>query len=270
MAFESVAGVPLYYERHVGNGPPLLLCHGAGQDTLSWRYCTGWLVKHFDVVAIDLPGHGKSGRHHGDRAVDDYADHVPYADGLMRTLGYDRYVFMGHSFAGGLGLSLARALPERIAAVVMLDGTGCPSAAWGGSAFDLVAINPIDWMEVNFRLICGPSTDAERVDEISRDVLRCPPDVVQGDIKAFAKTDVRPDLPGMRTPLLALHGLDDWSIPPELGRETVDLIGAPARFVPVPDVGHFPHVEAPDRLRAAFESSWAELREHVHLTEAAA
>jgi pimeloyl-ACP methyl ester carboxylesterase len=254
--FEPIAGVSVYYERHGAGGVPLLLCHGAGQDTLSWRHCAGRLAEHFDVVALDLPGHGKSARHDGDRAIEDYADHVPYADGLMRTLGHDRYVFMGHSFAGGLGLNLARALPDRVRAVVMLDGTGCPSGAWGGGAFDLVAINPRDWMEVNFRLICGPRTEPARVEEIARDVLRCPPDVVQGDIKAFAKTDLRPDLPSMRTPLLAFHGLDDWSIPPALGEETVDLIGGPARFVPLPDVGHFPHVEAPDALMAAFDRVW--------------
>ncbi|MFC4049923.1 alpha/beta fold hydrolase [Actinomadura syzygii] len=256
MPYLDVDGTRLYYEHFDTGRPPLALVHGAGQDTLSWQYVSDRLTDHFSVIALDLPGHGKSARRPGGAAIADYADHIPYVDGLMAALGHRRYVFMGHSFAGGLGLSLARARPDSVAAVIMLDGTGCPSAAWGGDAFDLVAINPTDWMEVNFRLICGPATNPARVDEISRDVLRCPPDVVQGDIKAFARTDLQGDLPTMTTPVLAIHGLDDWSIPPELGRRTCEQIGGPAVFHGLADVGHFPHVEAPDRLMDAVDELW--------------
>ncbi|MES2940753.1 MAG: alpha/beta hydrolase [Pseudomonadota bacterium] len=266
MAYTHVNGLRLYYEEFANPGKPvLLMVHGAGQDTVSWRFNVEPLAPHFHLVLLDLPGHGKSAA--PPRGfIDDYADTVPYVAGFMEALGIPRYVVLGHSFASGLGLHLALAHPDRVQALFMIDGTGCPSGAWGGKAFDIVSVNMVDWLEVNFRLICGHSTPRERVEEIASDVRRCcSPEVAVGDIASFAKTDLRARLHELRLPVVDLHGEEDWSIPPALGMDTVALIGANARFRLIPGAGHFPHTEQPEQFNAAFLQEWervaAELRQ---------
>ncbi|MET4491223.1 alpha/beta hydrolase [Bradyrhizobium sp. LA7.1] len=259
MSYVQVNGVRIYYESRISGKPPLLLCHGAGQDTISWRFNLDTFADIFDVYALDLPGHGKSALAPGG-AIDDYTGFLPYAAGFMAELGINRYTYVGHSFAGGLGLHLALAYPDRVDALVLIDGTGCPSKAWGGDAFSVVSVNPVDWLEVNFRLICGPQTSPERAEEIASDVRRCcAPEVALGDIAAFAKTDLRDRLPQVKIPVGFIHGAEDWSIPSELGRETQALLGGKTVFKLLDEAGHFPHTERPDLFNPAFSELWREL-----------
>jgi pimeloyl-ACP methyl ester carboxylesterase len=260
MSYVEVSGIRMYYEERRSGKPALLLCHGAGQDTISWRFNLEFLGGYFDIYAIDLPGHGKS-ELAPQGVIDDYAGFLPYVAGFMEAMGVERYTFMGHSFAGGLGLHLALAYPDRVSALVLIDGTGCPSKAWGGDAFAVVSVNPVDWLEVNFRLICGPATSPQRAEEIASDVRRCcAPEVALGDIAAFAKTDIRDRLGEIKIPVGFIHGGEDWSIPPELGLETQRLMGGRTSFRLLEGVGHFPHTERPDLFNPAFDAVWRELQ----------
>jgi pimeloyl-ACP methyl ester carboxylesterase len=63
------------------------------------------------------------------------------------------------------------------------------------------------------------------------------------------------------TPLIALHGEDDWSIPPELGEKTAELTGGPSVFSPLEGVGHFPHTEAPELFHSALGEALDRIRE---------
>lgn len=258
MAYQTVDGLRLYFEEYARQGAvPLLLVHGAGQDTVSWRFNVEALSRHFHLFLLDLPGHGKSAVPPGG-FIDDYAGSVPYVAGFMEARGVGRYVYMGHSFASGLGLHLALEYPDRMLALFMIDGTGCPSGAWGGRAFEIVSVNMVDWLEVNFRLICGQSTPVDRVEEIASDVRRCcSPEVAVGDIASFAKTDLRTRLHELRLPVVDLHGEEDWSIPPALGRDTIERIGRNAKFRLLPSAGHFPHTENPEAFNAAFVEEWS-------------
>src|ERR1700761_4206969 len=55
--FVKAAGVHWHVQR-MGEGPPLLLIHGTGASTHSWRGLIPLLAPQFDVIAPDLPGHG--------------------------------------------------------------------------------------------------------------------------------------------------------------------------------------------------------------------
>jgi pimeloyl-ACP methyl ester carboxylesterase len=259
MPYTNVDGVRLYYEDLFSEAPPLLLIHGAAQDTLSWRFNTEYLSQAFRVLAIDLPGHGKSQLPSGG-AVDNLETYAVYAERFMSELGISRYLVMGHSMAGGIAMHLALRHPERIAAAILVDGACYTSGTYGEETFELVSINPTDWFEVNFRTICSPQTPQERVEEIAFDVRRCAPEVAMNDIRAYAALDLREQAPDIRTPVVALHGEHDWSIPSELGKRTTELVAGPSRFVPIKDAGHFPHTETPESFHRAFQEALDGLR----------
>src|ERR1051326_6069297 len=57
--FATIKGVKIYYE-DTGKGMPLLLLHGFGGTASAWRSITPNLSKYYRIIAIDLPGHGRS------------------------------------------------------------------------------------------------------------------------------------------------------------------------------------------------------------------
>lgn len=253
--YTVVDDVRLYFEEVPNdNAPPLLLIHGAAQDTLSWRFNMDFLGDRFHVYAIDLPGHGKS-QMAPEGPINSLEAYAGYAERFMTKLGIARYSVVGHSMAGGIGLHMALHHPERLGMVVLLDGACYTSGTYGEDVFDLVSINPTDWFEVNFRTICSPETDPRRIEEIAFDVRRCAPEVAMNDIRAYAALDLRDEVGDVTTPVVAIHGEEDWSIPPELGKGTTELTGGPGIFLPLAGVGHFPHTEAPGLFHEAFEEA---------------
>lgn len=98
--------VTMEYERR-GRGEPLLLLHGIGHHWQAWEPVMGLLAAERDVIAVDLPGFGRS------PALPDGAAHdlatVPAAlGGLCRALGIERPHVAGNSLGGLLALAMGR------------------------------------------------------------------------------------------------------------------------------------------------------------------
>lgn len=249
----------LYHESD-GDGPPVLLVHGAAQDTLSWRFTIPALVEAgYRVCAIDLPGHGKSAL--APRGpIDDLAVYADVVLDVADALDLRDVVVVGHSMAGGIGLHAALMAPARIAGVVPVDGAGFTNRTYNDDFFDLVKENPQDWFEVNFRTICSPSTPAARVDEIAFDVSRCAPEVAWNDIAAYARLDLTAALGSLTVPVAFLHGADDWSITPDMAAQTAARCTATRTTLEVLEgAGHFPHTEAPELFNPALLRTLASL-----------
>ncbi|CAM3584378.1 alpha/beta fold hydrolase [Smaragdicoccus niigatensis] len=93
------------YERH-GAGEPLVLIHGIGHNRKAWSHMIPHLARYFDVIAVDLPGHGDSA------ALDlegrDIAE-VFRAEflALFDSLGIDKPHVVGNSLGGRIALELA-------------------------------------------------------------------------------------------------------------------------------------------------------------------
>ena len=85
----------------MGEGPVLLLIHGTGAATHSWRHLAPLLAAHFKVVAIDLPGHGFS-----DPAPSSRVASLPgmarALGELLQTLDLDCAIVVGHSAGGAI------------------------------------------------------------------------------------------------------------------------------------------------------------------------
>lgn len=84
-----------WHFQRAGSGPPVLLIHGAGGATQSWRNLFPILTEHFDVLAVDLPGQGftKSGAHsrHG---LNPMAEDLI---ALLRFMEFSPVALVGHS-----------------------------------------------------------------------------------------------------------------------------------------------------------------------------
>lgn len=114
--YALINGISLYYEVY-GTGHPLLLLHGNGQtvDFLCMQIPT--LAQHFQVIAVDSRGHGKSGAGTTPFSFELFAADM---DALLQHLYIDRAHIVGWSDGGNTGLAMAMLYPNRVAKVVTM------------------------------------------------------------------------------------------------------------------------------------------------------
>ena len=115
-----------YYE--AGQGPPIILLHGFGGCSYSWRFLAPELAKDHRVFTIDLKGYGLSDKpEDGNYAVSGQADLVA---AFIRSQDLHDLVIMGHSMGGGVTLmtylKVREDEPGRIKSLVLIDSAGYP------------------------------------------------------------------------------------------------------------------------------------------------
>jgi pimeloyl-ACP methyl ester carboxylesterase len=107
--------------RIAGSGPPLLLIHGIGDSSATWRTIIPTLARRHLVIAPDLLGHGRSAKPRADYSVAAYANGMR---DLLGVLGIDRVTLVGHSLGGGVAMQFAYQFPERTERMVLVASGG--------------------------------------------------------------------------------------------------------------------------------------------------
>ena len=106
---------------HTGSGPALLLIHGIGDSSDTWREVIPALAQRYTVIAPDLLGHGRSDKPRGDYSVAAYANAMR---DLISMLGIERVTVVGHSLGGGVAMQFAYQYPERCERLVLVASGG--------------------------------------------------------------------------------------------------------------------------------------------------
>ncbi len=106
------------------DAPPLLALHGWLDNAASFIAVAPLLANDFRVIALDLPGHGRSAhlppgvtRYH----ATDYADHVLNAADALQLQRFD---LLGHSLGAGVASLVAAAAPARVRKLALIEGLG--------------------------------------------------------------------------------------------------------------------------------------------------
>jgi len=119
----NVKGVTIHYYRTGGDKPPFVLLHGASDNGLCWTPVAEQLAADYDVVMLDAQGHGRSGRVDADYS---FARMVDQAVGVMRELGIEKPVVMGHSMGAGTTVGVAVNYPDVPKAIILEDPAWMP------------------------------------------------------------------------------------------------------------------------------------------------
>ena len=104
-----------------GNGDPVLLLHGWGAQIESFAPVIFALQKYRKVIALDLPGFGKSGFPEKAWTV---ADYMEFTAAFLRTLGEKKVEVLCHSFGGRITILLAAKYPDMVGRIVFVDSAG--------------------------------------------------------------------------------------------------------------------------------------------------
>jgi 3-oxoadipate enol-lactonase len=113
----DVNGIRLYYEV-AGRGTPLLFLHGLGSCCEDWELQVAEFSSDYQVVTLDLRGHGKSARPRGPYHMEMLAADVA---GLLHELGVGAAHVVGLSLGGGIAFQLAVSFPALVKSLVIVN-----------------------------------------------------------------------------------------------------------------------------------------------------
>jgi len=249
--------------------PTVLLLHGTGASTHSWRDLLPLLAERGRVIAPDLPGHGFSGWP-ADRASFTLPGMARAVAALLREQGVTPDLIVGHSAGAAVAVQMCL---ERLAAprcVLGLNAALLPLPGVAGAVFSPMArtlvLNPLvprffswstGWPGMLDRLLHGTGSSIEpRGRELYRRLVASPPHVAAAlammagwDLAALAR-----QLPQLKTPLHLVVGERDRTLPPDLAWQAAGRI-AGATVTVLPGLGHLAHEEQPQQVVALIDAA---------------
>lgn len=253
-AIVEAAGLSWHVQR-LGAGPTALLVHGAAASTHSFRDLAPVLADSFEVVMVDLPGHGFSGR----LAAPSLPRVAEGLAALLQRLDLHPSVAVGHS--AGAAVIIRMALDGAIAPDALV-GLAPALRPYGGAAEGLASqmarltvLNPfaprvMAWNASPARVAhliakTGSHLDEDGTAYYTR--LLQNPDHIAGALGLMAHWSLRPllaELAVLATPTTLVVGKKDRATPLRDVEHAARRI-AGSRLIELPDLGHLAHEEAP-------------------------
>jgi pimeloyl-ACP methyl ester carboxylesterase len=112
-------GIRLHYVTQ-GQGPLMLMLHGFPEFWYSWRHLIPEFAKDYKVVALDLRGYNESDKPQQQSAYV-MSEFVKDVEGVIKGLGYERCVLVGHDWGGAIAWNFAYAYPEMLERLIVLN-----------------------------------------------------------------------------------------------------------------------------------------------------
>lgn len=243
----------IFFEE-AGEGIPLLCLHTAGTDSREWRHqlCDPDINKHFRVIALDLPRHGKS-IPPGDwyKETEEYKLTAHFYSGILmafcEALGLENPVVMGSSMGGNICLHLALDHEKDLRALIAIEACDY-SPGWH-----------LDWLHNSqvhggeacatsiFGLMAPQSPDEYRW-ETWWYYSQGGPGVFKGDLFFYSVDHDFRELADKLTgnvPMYLMTGVYDFACTPEMTEETAQKIKG-SECIIMQEIGHFPMCENPE------------------------
>ncbi|MAU98941.1 MAG: alpha/beta hydrolase [Fulvimarina sp.] len=253
------------------DAPPLLLLHGTGASTHSFRDLAPILAGDFRVIMPDLPGHGFTAAPRWRRPSITGMGTALAA--MLKALGAEPVHAAGHS--AGAAILLRMALDGQVAPrrIVSLNGALLPFPGVAAHLFPRLAkllfLNPVaprffSWRARNGRAVAqlmestGSRLSPEGVAYYER--LLSSPAHVEGALSMMANWDLeglRRDLPRLLVPLTLVVGTRDRAIPPEVSARVAGMVRN-GRVETLAGLGHLAHEEAPERVARVMTTAFAD------------
>lgn len=259
---------------HVPGGPPpLVFVHGFACSHSDWREQIGQFRSRNETIAIDLRGHGATPGAPDDCSIETYGADVA---ALLDELKLERAVLIGHSMGCRVVLEAYRRAPKRVAGLVLIDGSRVGAAGDRAATQESVrrALAATDFSVFARKLFADmflanadPALKTRTIEQAQR-----LPEAVGKSLfprmVAWDAGEMDAALAAVRVPLLAIQSTYLNSarvrvaIKPGETTPWIDLLRArvPGAHVElITGVGHFPQLEAADRVNELLEDFCAGL-----------
>ncbi len=246
MPYITIADEKLFYAEQRGapqGGPVLVLVHGAGGSHLDWPAELRRLAG-VRVLALDLPGHGRSGGS-GRTSISAYRATV---SAFLEALDLAHVILAGHSMGGAIAQDMALHAPAPLAGLVLI-ATGARLRVTPEIREGLVT-NRERTLDFIISHEYGPGASQQLLRLGRSRLAETQPDVLQGDYAACHAFDVTSDLERIRLPVLVIGGSADQMTPPKYAAYLAEHIPG-ARLRLIEGGGHMVALEHPTAVAQA-------------------
>jgi pimeloyl-ACP methyl ester carboxylesterase len=244
----------------------IVLLHGITSTADAWLDVMPRLAERYTVVAPDLIGHGRSAKPRGDYSLGAYAAGVR---DLLAVLGFERATVVGHSFGGGIAMQFSYLFPEYVERMALIASGGLGrevhpllrAAALPGSEWVLPLLarewsvkagDAVRSVAGKLGLEAGPdlaefargyaSLTEEGASDAFIHTMRSVIDHEGQRVSALDRLYLADQMP-----TLFVWGDVDPIIPAEHGRNAHRIVDH-SRYVEIEGSGHWPMLDAPDRI----------------------
>jgi pimeloyl-ACP methyl ester carboxylesterase len=234
--------------RRRGDGPPLLLLHGAACDSRVWRVELESLSDAFTVVAWDAPGCGESSDPPDDFRMPEFADCLGR---FVDTRGLPAAHVLGHSWGTTVALELYRQRPHLVRSLILVGAY----AGWAGSlppdeverrlqfALQAADLGPGGFAPTSMRGLFSDVMPADRANELAGVMSEIRPAGTRTMAHALAEADLRDVLPHVEVPTLLIYGDADERSSLHVAQELHDAIPG-SKLAVMPGLGHECYLES--------------------------
>jgi pimeloyl-ACP methyl ester carboxylesterase len=277
--FESLAGLSVHIEKAVYAGksnetaPLIVLMHGFGASTYSWREVIEPLTEYGDVIAYDRPGFGFTERPTEWDGVNPYGfeGNFKLLDDLIAKFGDGRdVVLVGHSAGGQLAAEYARLNPTKVQALILVDpailttGGGPVGLEWLYEIPQIKKLGPILVSSIatsGMDLLRESYFDQSQLTDEVLEGYQAPLKVKgwEGGFWNFATApranDLAENLSDLKLPTLLITGSNDTVVPTSDTVKLETLIPNSVLEI-IQHSAHLPQEEKPDEFMSAIEDNW--------------
>lgn len=246
----------LHVESH-GSGVPLLLIHGWGMHGGVWDGLVPRLAERFQVMVVDLPGHGRS-RGSGDGAGETGVDAI--VDRLSASFS-EPLAVAGWSLGGMVAQRWAVRQPRQVSKLVLLASTpsfaertdwahGMPTATLLQFAAELEQNHAATLRRFIALQVRGSEGERELLTNLRASLFaRGEPqmDALRGGLGILRDADLRATLPAIAQPSLVIAGERDKLTPPGASRYMAQALPQ-ARLVEIAGAAHAPFLSHPEQV----------------------
>jgi pimeloyl-ACP methyl ester carboxylesterase len=225
----------------------LIFIHGSGGDHSAWSHQYARLHKYYNILAIDLPGHGRS-KGSGESDVGNYCLWVKK---LLDSLPLKNIILVGHSLGAAITLQFALNYPQKIEGIVAVGG-GMKMPV-NPSLLEFLKTNPVESIELICKFSVAKANREKFMAPLMKNLAQARIDVLQGDLLACDKLDLTEELRKISLKVLVICGAEDKMTPPEFSRQITEGISG-AKLCLIEGAGHMVMMERPEEFNEALNN----------------
>jgi pimeloyl-ACP methyl ester carboxylesterase len=271
----AINGAEVFYEhhRHPSARETLVLLHGFLSSTFSFRHLTPLLKERYNVISVDLPPFGQSGKN--TNFIYSYENLAKTVITLLEELGIENVHLIGHSMGGQIALNVMKQKPSLVDKGILL----CSSGYLKKMNWPLTMLSYIPFFHLYVKLWLSKSGVRQNLENVVHDSKMINDEMMFGYLKPFLDDDIFraltrmirhregdlsvQDLNDIDTPCLLIWGKHDRVVPLQVGKRlNKDLPNS--KLLVLEKTGHLVPEERPqdvyDYIRSFTEKEFEDLK----------
>lgn len=251
----SKDGTPISYEVYGTGETTLVFVHGWSCDSRYWQNQVATFSENYQLVLIDLAGHGHSGISREVYTMEAFGEDVK---AVLEDIECNNCILIGHSMGGEVIAEATRLIPERIKGLIGVDTFHDVAYALSQETFDMM-LTPLkeDFQAGTQQFVHSmllPDKDAQLSEWVKADMSAAPPAVALSAMEELMSLSIKGEsaqhFDEIRAPIVAVNA-DMWPVNVEENRKHMNSF----ELIVINEADHFLMMNRPDEFNKALEQA---------------